>query len=153
MSLREQMQLGLIRLVPVLSSTASVTFAISEYQTLIPWLNQDLPPNHLSVWFSRWFKLGGMGVLAFGVASTWGGYAGMRGTVGGASALYKYGTYFALGHFAFAPPISQCIKRLVYGPTDAKKELKLWLKIHTVRTLMADIPAMLCFIGAFLHTV
>ncbi|KAF9235004.1 hypothetical protein BU15DRAFT_65221 [Melanogaster broomeanus] len=153
MSLREQMQVGLIRLVPVLSSTASVTFAMSEYQTLVPWLSRDLPSKHLATWFNHWFKLGTVGILAFGIASTWGGYLGWRETAGGASVLYKYGTYFALGHFAFAPPVSQCIKRLVYDPTDGKEELKLWLKIHTVRTLTTDIPAMLCFVGAYLHTI
>jgi len=146
-------RLALVRLLPVLSSTASVVFAISEYQTLIPWLGRDLPSKHLSSWFNRWFRLAVVGVLVFGVTSTWGGYLGWRGTVGTASALYKYGTCFALGHFAFVPSISRCIKRLVYGPTDAKEELRLWLKIHTVRTLVADIPAALCFVGAFLHSI
>lgn len=43
------------------------------------------------------------------------------------------------------------IKRLVYGPTDSKDELRTWLKIHAVRTLTTDIPALMCFLGAFLH--
>ncbi|KAH9950087.1 hypothetical protein B0H21DRAFT_23241 [Amylocystis lapponica] len=153
MSLREQMQIGLLHLTPVLSATAALTFAASEYWTLLPWLKPDTQPQALSKWFDQWFRYGTAGVVVFGTASLVGGYASWRDTVGGARALYKYGIFFAVGHFAFVPPVSQCIKRLVYGPTDSKDELRLWLKLHTARTVLTDLPAFLCFLGAYLHTV
>ncbi|EGN92624.1 hypothetical protein SERLA73DRAFT_190806 [Serpula lacrymans var. lacrymans S7.3] len=153
MSLRQQMQVGLLHLTPVLSATASVTYAMSEYFTLIPWLRKDTPSTTLSTWFNDWFRLGLVSVLTFGTVSVAGGYAGWKDTVGGASVLYMYGTFFAIGHFAFVPWISRCIKRLVYGPTDAKDELRWWLKLHTVRMITMDIPAMLCFLGGYLHTM
>ncbi|KAF8555194.1 hypothetical protein OG21DRAFT_1508015 [Imleria badia] len=144
--------MSLARLVPVLSSTASLTLALSEYQALIPWRSSDLPPKHFSAWFDRWFKLVLAGVLVFGITSTYSGYAAYNATLGPARTMYKYGTCFALAHFVFAPPVAQCINRLVHGPTHPKDELDLWLKIHTLRTLTTDLPALFCFVSAFLYT-
>lgn len=39
---------GLRHLIPVLSSTASVSFCLSEYWTLIPFLRDDIPPQSLA---------------------------------------------------------------------------------------------------------
>lgn len=39
---------GLRHLIPVLSSTASVSFRLSEYWTLIPFLRDDIPPQSLA---------------------------------------------------------------------------------------------------------
>ena len=49
--------------------------------------------------------------------------------------------------------VAQCIERLVHGPGDARDELRMWLKLHTARTLFMDVPAFVCFLGAYLHTV
>ena len=81
--------MSLLLLVPVLSSTASLTLAITEYQSLLPWRTSRLPPKHLSAWFDRWFKLALASVLVFGVTSTWGGYAAWKATLGPARVLYK----------------------------------------------------------------
>ena len=106
MSLREQMQIGLLNLSPVLGATASLTFALSEYGTLAPWLAPDVPPHALARWFDHWFRTGTLCVLAFSAGSLAGGYASWQETVGGARALYKYGMFFVLGHFLFVPPVS-----------------------------------------------
>ncbi|KAH7911868.1 hypothetical protein BJ138DRAFT_1149662 [Hygrophoropsis aurantiaca] len=142
-----------LRLLPVLSSTASVVVALSEYQALLPWLNHDIPSESLSPWFDSWFRLVLAGILALEATSVVGGYMGWKGTIGKAKFQYKFGTILALGHFVFAPTIAQCIKRLVYGPTDAKEELQWWLTLHTVRTVTTDIPAMLCFLYGYLNAI
>jgi hypothetical protein len=36
---------------------------------------------------------------------------------------------------------------------QAKDELRLWLKLHSVRTIVVDIPAVVCFIGGLIHMI
>jgi hypothetical protein len=63
--------------------------------------------------------------------------------------LYAAGTAFAIGHFAFAPPIVNAVNHI----GDEKGEhsngnvewLKHWLRIHMWRTLLTDTPAAVCF--------
>jgi hypothetical protein len=46
------------------------------------------------------------------------------------------------------------IERIVHGPPEnAKGLLRTWLKVHTVRMLLVDIPAMACFLGAFVPLI
>jgi hypothetical protein len=49
---------------------------------------------------------------------------------------------------------SNVIKEAIYGPQeDAKGTIRTWLKVHTARMILYDIPAMACFIGAFVHMI
>jgi hypothetical protein len=44
------------------------------------------------------------------------------------------------------------IEKIIYGPPEkVKGEARSWLKLHTARMILVDIPAMTCFIGAFVH--
>lgn len=50
--------------------------------------------------------------------------------------------------------VAKIIERMIYGPPEkAKSELRTWLKLHTVRMILVDIPAMACFIGGFVHLI
>ncbi|KUJ18564.1 uncharacterized protein LY89DRAFT_683511 [Mollisia scopiformis] len=140
---------GLRHLIPVLSSTASVAFCFTEYWTLLPFRRSDIPPESLSHFFDDYFYNTIPGWAGFGLISSISGYLCFRNTTGLARTLYGWGTVLTLGHYAFGPPISKVIKGMIYGPHDKTKGLlKDWLKIHTVRTLMMDIPAMACFVAA-----
>jgi hypothetical protein len=46
---------GLTQLIPVLTSTASVTFCFTEYWTFIPFLHPEIPPQALSKFWSSYF--------------------------------------------------------------------------------------------------
>jgi len=48
--------------------------------------------------------------------------------------------------------VAKLIESIVHGPLDAAKDkLGTWLKLHTVRMCFVDIPAMVCFVGGFMH--
>ncbi|EIW81048.1 hypothetical protein CONPUDRAFT_82130 [Coniophora puteana RWD-64-598 SS2] len=152
MSLRNQVHVGLFHLAPVLTSGASLAWAFSEYQTLIPFLQSDIPAAPLASWFNRWFRLATAGIVGCGLASTSWGYVGSTRAAGMAGRLYLYGAVLSAAHFAFVPWIAPCIERLVYGPEHrTKDELRRWLRIHTVRTLLTDIPAFVCFTWGYLE--
>lgn len=69
-----------------------------------------------------------------------------------------------MGHFAFAKPVVETIDAMcaVYdGGAKGREDGKLddravelnaqWLRLHLVRSVAADLPAMLCFAWLALH--
>jgi len=162
--IRSPLLVRLVRLAPVLSSTATLALALAEYHYLLPWLalpDQSLSVNgHLPSWFNRWFRPSLAGTLILSVASTVGAKnaAASLYNFGGdfvrARLLYTCGACLTIAHFAFSSPFRKCLRRLVHGAaSDARRELLRWLELHTIRTLTTDLPAWLCFIGAFMYTV
>ncbi|TVY64250.1 hypothetical protein LSUE1_G008223, partial [Lachnellula suecica] len=145
---------SLTSLIPVLTSTASVTFCFTEYWTLLPFLHPSIPPQSLSAFWDSYLYRTMPGWLGFGLTSAVTGYLSFRSTAGVTRQLYGWGTVLALGHYAFGPSVAKIIERMIKGPPEnAKGELRTWLKLHTVRTLLVDIPAMACFVGAFVHLI
>ncbi|KAH6691222.1 hypothetical protein BKA61DRAFT_715312 [Leptodontidium sp. MPI-SDFR-AT-0119] len=140
-------------LVAVLSSTASVSFAMSEYWTFIPFLRDDIPPQSLVVFWDSFLYQKIPGWLGFGMTSAIAGYLSHRCSGGLSRRLYGWGVIFALSHYAFGYiEVSQVIEKIAHGPVEQVKDMqRYWLKIHTARTLCSDIPAMICFIAALLH--
>lgn len=72
------------------------------------------------------------------------------------SKWYIYGALFALGHLAFVPAVAGPIQTIVAAAEQdvgteeqiqARNEdaMRSWFTWHTVRTLMADVPALWCF--------
>lgn len=75
------------------------------------------------------------------------------------SSWYTYGAVLAAGHLVFWPfvagPVSKMIaagkEDLGSAKTEAdieqtnKEEMRNWLVIHAVRTVLVDLPALLCF--------
>jgi len=144
---------GLFPLLPVLSSTAMASYAIAKYPTLIPFFAPDMPPKVVARWMNRWFRLGSIGIIGLEFATGISGFIARRQTTGFASVMYGYGAAFALGHFVFAPWLAPTIQRVCIGPEDeTRKQLIRFFKIHTLRTFLADVPAALCFVLAYLHT-
>lgn len=76
---------------------------------------------------------------------------------------------FALGHYRFVPSVglflrkegeglmgilANIIERIVHRPSKkAKDRLRSWLKVHSMRMLLVDIPAVAYFIGDFVHLI
>ncbi|KZF19759.1 hypothetical protein L228DRAFT_271080 [Xylona heveae TC161] len=146
--------LPIYRLLPGLTATAALSYAASEYWVLVPFLHRDIPKEAPGIWWNQALWPGTAGVLAIGWTSVGAGILSMRHTAGEAQSLYKWGAIFAAAHFIFAPFVAQVIKRTVYGPPEnSKNEVRTWLKIHTLRTIVADLPAAICFLRAFLATL
>ncbi|KAI5290789.1 hypothetical protein KEM54_000449 [Ascosphaera aggregata] len=73
--------------------------------------------------------------------------------------LYAAGLGFTIGHFLCVPMVMWSVKALLdragqimtgeeVDDEEPSKELWRWLKGHYIRTLLADIPGWLCFLGA-----
>jgi len=73
---------------------------------------------------------------------------------------YLIGAGLSLGHIAFVPMVAGPIKRMVEGGRVGdsgkevnekevegrnEKEMMTWLFVHTLRTLVVDVPALWCF--------
>ena len=70
---------------------------------------------------------------------------------------YTYGAVLAAGHLAFAPLVAGPVRRIMEAGGSGSQiseeevegrnrvEMKRWLTIHTVRMLLVDLPALLCF--------
>ncbi|KAH8819256.1 hypothetical protein F5884DRAFT_848582 [Xylogone sp. PMI_703] len=147
----EAMKIASLRLLPVLSSTASTMVAISEIWTILPFLKPSIEENAVTTWFDNWLYYSLPGAVGLGLTSTIAGYLGWKNTGGGARFCYGWGTVLAVGHFVFGPTIARGIERLVHKPSQPKAGVRTWLKIHTIRTVVTDIPAMIFFLGGFLH--
>ena len=117
----------LILLLPLLASTANLTFSAAEFVTIRPLVadrgdggEKELQPRAVQRWWEG-FWIPGMGaVVGLGLASVGGGIrAAMRspgagGGYGGRARLwYGAGVCFAAGHFLFAPKVSTSAARAV----------------------------------------
>jgi hypothetical protein len=135
----------LLRLLPVLSSTASVTFCFTEYWTLIPFLQASIPPRSLSSFWSSYLYTTIPGWVGFGLLSASTGFLGWRNTTGTTKSLYGWGTVLALGHYVFGPMVCKlrswhplCLFELRYfGGEDARGYEKRW-EIRELLTVLLN---------------
>ena len=133
--------LGLI--LPLCTSSATVGLAVFQYPVFLSFLQAkpSAAGRPLSRYWEPFLKQGGGVILGLGLTSSISGLVSWRWlqTHGhlettAVSKWYGYGALFALAHFVFVP--------LVAGPI---KEMGNWLLWHTVRTVVADLPALWCF--------
>jgi hypothetical protein len=154
--------LGLI--LPLCTSSATVGLAVFQYPVFLSFL-QSKPSTAgrpLSRYWEPFLKQGGGLILGLGLTSSISGLVSWRWlqTHGhlettAVSKWYSYGALFALAHFAFVPLVMTPIKNMTEAAESSKseeevdeanrKEMANWLLWHTVRTVVADIPALWCF--------
>ncbi|KAL1982753.1 hypothetical protein VTN96DRAFT_935 [Rasamsonia emersonii] len=123
--------------------------------------DKRIPPIR-TVW-EKSFPLGVSLVLSQGAGSLIGGIAGYLlsrrkdNTKAAAGWLYVAGTVFSMAHFVLVPWIIAAIRPIVEPDSPEGKKaarngnrdnLRQWLRVHAVRTLVSDIPAFLSFLGA-----
>ena len=88
-----------------------------------------------------------------------------------AAAWYLYGAGLTLAHFAFVPVVAGQIRMVMRGREDPREDRSVdkprdyegdqeceeanrywmmrWLRVHTARTLLVDLPAVWCFAKGF----
>ncbi|KAK8069394.1 hypothetical protein PG994_006010 [Apiospora phragmitis] len=99
--------------------------------------------------------------IATGVANVYrssGGSAAAKlssGSNNGAGRWYAAGAALALAHYAFVPSIMYRVQALFEGEGkgEGNKDLKRWLDVHLVRSVMVDVPSWLCFATACLKSL
>ncbi|TKA72483.1 hypothetical protein B0A55_06693 [Friedmanniomyces simplex] len=163
--------LGLI--LPLCTSSATVGLALFQYPVFLSFLHAQpsIAGNPLSRFWAAMIKPGASLIAAMALTSTLAGVVSARWLHTHAtlettdvSQWYTYGAVLAAGHLAFAPLVAGPIKRMVEagqegggsgGGSNAlseeevdgknREEMKTWFTLHTVRTLLVDLPALLCF--------
>ncbi|KAI1402795.1 hypothetical protein F4819DRAFT_264440 [Hypoxylon fuscum] len=156
--------LTLLRVAPLITSTASLVIAGDSHLFLSSFINLNSPSQrpHVNALAPRYFETffwKGLPCIfltvgpsvAFGLtnfyarpaAASWAWYAG--------------GTALALAHFAFVPKIMWKVKAAVDAKADADgtgaEAVQGWLDVHYVRMALADIPAWTCFLVATLKSL
>lgn len=169
--------LTLVQVLPVLGTTASLTWALGELVFLSSLTTCQVlpaPPSPISKYqasamtrilppfFNTYFHRGVWVVLAFNTLS-WSTLAFnlYLGNLSPSSkSYYKLGLAAVVGHLCFVPFVAGPVKRIcdqepqgsklgqeIAGPVE---ELKSWLGVHRVRMCVADLPALVCCVLGFL---
>lgn len=164
MSTDEHIALRVLRLLPVITSTVSLMFAVDEHIFLGTWMHptlRDRTNAHLPAWFQRWGRRGRWPIIL--------GYptnyvlailnlivAREHLYTRGAAKWYGLGLLFSVGHIAVYG--KGAIKLLADIKADIPKgnssySMGVWLRMNWQRALTTDLPAWLCFIVAALKAL
>ena len=143
----------LLRLLPLLTSTASLTFAGNQHWIFRLFSRPDLQPQSgaaLPSWFAASFRIGMPKVVGLLTASMVGAAwnAATTSQTGAARRWYVAGGVLAGAHLLFVPAVAPRVRGIVEATTGAEsiRELKGWLRVNAVRTLSVDLGAWLCFV-------
>ena len=162
---RQGPHFGLI--LPLCTSSATLGLALFEYPVFLSFLQAKptIAGAPLSRFWEPFLKSGGGFITGLGVTTTASGllcwrYLNTHGHLEttAVSKWYLYGSIFALAHFAFFPLVARPIKAISAGASDGeaaktdssieeanRKEMATWFQWHTLRTAVADLPALYCF--------
>lgn len=150
--------LTLLRVAPVITSTAALWFSVDQYL----FLHTFLAPQHLQKakeiipsYFRTFFSRGIIAIFTLYPLSIAAGILNSYVHPNDAYAWYVYGTGLATMHFAFVPLVLSPIRAL---QDDERKghgdiDLREWLQAHAVRSAIADLPACICFVIAALKSL
>ncbi|KAI1457009.1 hypothetical protein F4805DRAFT_203836 [Annulohypoxylon moriforme] len=155
--------LTLLRVAPLITSTASLTIAADSHlflSSLVSLKDQQrstvnkIIPRYFETFFWRGlpsiFVTFGLSI-AFGVTNAY----GRRSAA--AWAWYAGGSAFSLAHFAFVPMIAGTVRDAIEAKETAEgggvEAIQGWLNVHYVRMALADIPSWTCFLVAVVKTL
>ncbi|KAI0423128.1 hypothetical protein F5X98DRAFT_360212 [Xylaria grammica] len=140
-----------LRVAPVLTSTMALRFSHDQYFFLDNFLApehrekaKEIVPSYFTTFFMK-------GIWSIGVLYTLTPAAGITNFYSKPSGAWKWyaaGTAFTILHMAFVPAVMYKVKALADGPSkeEGLKLLREWLKVHSIRSWVADIPAWVCFV-------
>ena len=156
---------GLI--LPLCTSSATVGLALFQYPLFMSFIQArpSIAGKPLSRYWEPFLKQGGAVIIGTGVTSAVSGLISWNWLQNHAhlettdvSQWYLYGALFSLAHFAFVPLIATPIKNMIDAAGEGegaksesdvdesnRKEMATWLIWHTLRSLLADLPALACF--------
>ena len=163
----------ILRVAPLLTTTSSLVYAWDEHWYLSGFLHSNTKHETeiekiFPTYFRRFFEKGIFVLLGTGaitISTSIGNLFSLNDNGGGLAPdsssrlFYWAGLGFTLAHFLFVPVIAYPIRDIVEDRRDSTGKstvignLKKWLDIHRVRTLLADFPAWLSFLGGLLLSV
>ena len=156
----------LLRLAPLITSTASAIYSSTELIVNAAFLQPSIRPKSNQVlphWFSHVFNRGATIVVTLitlttsaTLANIYSSYQqhGQNGfsSLPFSTKMYGLGVTLALSHLAFIPLVSKPIQHLLENSSKrgACDEMEDWLRVHRIRWAVADFPACIAFIIAVL---
>jgi hypothetical protein len=152
----------LLRLLPVLSSSVTLMFAVDEHIFLGTWMHPEYRARanaHLPDWFTHWGRRGRW-VILLGYPANYSlavlNLLVARRDSGGSLPWYGLGLLFSFCHIAIFA--KRALGLLADIKADRPKgnsthSMGVWLKMNWVRALVTDFPAWVCFIVAALKAL
>ncbi|KAF7949817.1 uncharacterized protein EAE97_003326 [Botrytis byssoidea] len=149
--------LRVLRLLPVITSTAVLMFAVDEHIFLGTWMAPTYRARanmHLPSWFQLWGRrgrwvilLGYPGTCVLGVLNLLIGRPQLK--VVDAQKWYAMGLLFSVAHVAIFG--KRALKLLAEIKEDVPEgnstfSMAAWLRMHVVRTCTTDFPALVFFV-------
>ena len=157
------MGLNLLRLTPVLSSTANLMYAHDENLFLSSWVQpsyRERANSLLPSWFSHWCPRALLVILVGFPASMVSGISSVSIKSwplqeNGAHKWYWAGIAFTFAHFIYGPRALRLLDDIQEDRPkgNSTTSMEKWLKMHRMRTFTADIPAWVCFLVGFLKAL
>lgn len=151
------MALRMLHLLPVLSSTVTLMFAIDEHIFLGTWTRpsfHDTTNEHLPSWFKLWGRRGRWVIIlgypinyALALLNIIFGYSELHAA--GATKWYILGLLFSIGHIAiYGPGAIKLLDDIKNGVPkgNVTQTMETWLVMNWKRALTTDFPAWICFI-------
>lgn len=153
----------LLRLLPVLSSTMTLMFALDEHIIFGTWMHPSIRERanaNLSTWWTRgglrwrWVIILGCPInYILGILNLV--FSRDELQVTGSSKWYTLGLIFSIGHMVY---IRTALKLITDIEKDVPKgnvtySMEGWLRMNWVRAVTTDLPAWLCFITAALKVL
>lgn len=142
--------------IPLISQSLTVFYAICETTTFVPFLKAaETDPAATQrvtrLWWNNYLPYGLttiFGVTLPGIAA--GIYAARQLPSNSLEwKLYTAGATFCAAHFLWGPAIKKVIDSTCDEEVEKKGEtmkyVQQWLRLHYVRTFAADVPALACF--------
>ncbi|KAI0530235.1 hypothetical protein GGR58DRAFT_524887 [Xylaria digitata] len=159
--------LMILRIAPLLASTACVTYTGAEDLYLRPFGNfrPDLRAEANRIipeYKDRWFPPSLAVILTFYPLAICTAIAnvlvkGNLEVLGGpgvdqqfANCFYLAGALFSALHFAFGPRDLAILKRMNEKEKDNGKAMADWVRMNLVRGMIAEFPSWLCFFAGFI---
>lgn len=153
----------LLRLLPAISSTAILMFALDEHLIFGTWMHPTLH-ERANANLPAWWTLGGLRwrwIIIFGYPLNY-----ILGTLNllisrdqlqatGSTSWYTLGLMFSIAHMAY---VRTALKWIADIENDVPKgnatySMEKWLKMNWTRALLTDFPAWLCFTTAALKAL
>lgn len=142
--------------VPLIGSSLTVFYAFTETAIFYSFLRAaEHEPATTSktvrLWWTYFLVPGVSLIFATTIPTIIGGYYTLKDFPQGSYQwkLAVAGITFALGHFAYVPPISAVIGAVADEEVEKRGEtmesVRKWLKIHFWRFLSTDLPSLVCF--------
>jgi hypothetical protein len=149
----------LLRVAPLVSSSAAVWFCYDQWMYYGTFLHRDVKQKtndilpaywnaHISKGLAGIFSLYGLSA-ATGLANALS--RGGRPAAPG-SRWYLAGACLSVAHFVFVPWVAEEIRAMVHDGNAVESQAR-WMRFHLTRTFTVDIPGWVCFGLAVLHSV